>query len=162
MRQETIIKTYLTFEELSDKQKQKVVEEFEVDGYLYEHCLEERIDTLKAFAKYINGILDYSISCVPDRGEFITIKRKDHFMIQNITELIELDECCPLTGVCYDDDLIKLLTKYCVQDALNKYLDSIHEEYKRMLTIDYIGELCEANEYEFDADTLKIAQYNNK
>lgn len=159
MRQETIIKTYLTFEELSDEQKQEVVEEFDVDGYLYEHCLEERIDTLKAFAKYINGNLDYSISCVPSRGEFISIKCDHEDEKEYLQDFINDKEDCPLTGVCYDEDLRHALktNDMNLEYALYDYLTFIHNEYQSMLTIDYIGELCEANEYEFDADTLKIA-----
>ena len=113
MRTEQITKTYLQFNELDDKQKQTVVETFDNDGWMYEHCLIERIDTLKKLAEYLNGNLDYCISCVPDRGEFITIKPIDNELdFDSLWDVIDVEEDCPLTGVCYDHDIIDHLSKY--------------------------------------------------
>ena len=163
MRQETIVKTYVTFDELAKEQQEKVVEQFSYDGSLYEHCMEERIATLKAFAEYIGGKLDYSLSCVPCRGEFIKI---DHELTEKGLKLVlrdfaTLKDDCPLTGVCYDEDL-RYHVKSCdyssegLRRALSKYIQDIHKEFEAMCTVEYIGELCEANEYEFDAETLEL------
>lgn len=156
MRQETIIKTYLTFEELTDEQKQKVIENFDNDGFLYEHCMQERINTLKKFAEYVNGELDYSISWVPCRGEYINIYVEHDDLKEYINDFINDEKDCPLTGVCYDEDLREALRDNSLNEALEGYLNSIHSEYESMLTVEYIGDLCEANEYEFDNETLKI------
>lgn len=154
MRTEAIIKTYAKFNELNQEQKQKVIENFDRDGWLYEHCMKERIETLKKFATYINGSLDCSIGCVPDRGEFISIKDFNQAMYLKALKLKD----CPFTGVCYDDDLIDCLNRFGeLYAGLNCYLESIHQEYESMLTEDYIGDMCEANDYEFDLDTLEIA-----
>ena len=164
MRTETIVKTYLKFDELNDEQKEQVIENnFAYDAWHYEHCMQERIDTLKALAKRINGRLDYCISCVPDRGEFIKIDHDNEDDLKEyLRELIEDKKDCPLTGVCYDEDIRESLDKNnlsmeALQGVLDGYLESIHREYESMLSVEYIGELCEENEYEFDLDTLKLA-----
>jgi hypothetical protein len=148
-----IEKKIVTFDELNDEQKSKAIELNFSDGWIYEYCLHERIDTLKEYAKFIGGKLDYSISCVPDRGEFITIKDFDQVKFRQSFKLKD----CALTGVCYDDDLIDFLNKFGSLDmALRAYIDDIHDEYESMLKIDSIGELCESNNYEFYLDTLKM------
>jgi hypothetical protein len=159
MRQETIVKTYLKFEELNDDQKEQAIDGNFSDGWHYDHCLQERIDTLKALAKELSGGLDYSISCVPDRGEFIKI---DHDLEEEelksiINGLASKD--CPLTGVCYDYDILEAIVKndYNLSDAFFDYIVDIHNEYEAMTSVEYISELCEINDYEFDQDTLKLS-----
>lgn len=138
-----------TFNEASRELKDKIIQEFANDSFLCESFMDERIQTLKEYAKFINGKLDYSFSCVPDRGEFITIKDFDQELFKKSFELKD----CALTGVCYDDNLIYFLNKYgCLSTALNCYLKDIHNEYESMLTDEYIGDLCEANDYEFTQD----------
>lgn len=155
MRTETIIKTYLKFDELTKEQKEMAVEVNFSDGWHYEHCLYERIDTLKAFAKYVRGALDYSISCVPDRGEFISVKG---ICVESLKEFLRDKKDCPLTGVCYDEDLRDALKKNSnMSDAFRDYLKAIHDEYEYMCSKEYIGELCEANGYEFDQDDLELS-----
>lgn len=126
---------------------------------LYEHRMKERIDTLNKVADLLGGELNYSISCVPDRGEFIKIKPKnDHDLDFNrFWEFINVDKECPLTGVCYDHDLIDHISKYRLNDsglqyALDQYLDTIHDEYESMLTDEYLQEFCDSNDYEFTED----------
>jgi len=163
MRIETIIKTYVSFNELTDEQKQIVADNFDIDGQLYEHCMEERIDTLKSFATYLKGNLDYSISCVPDRGEFIEIKDICEDEIKDkLTQFVNNPNDCPLTGVYYDEDLREslknnTLDKQGLKYALQDYLNSIHSEYESMLTLEYIEDMCNANDYEFDLETLELA-----
>jgi len=164
MRTETYTRTFATFDELTPEQKELAIEENFSNAWHYEHCMGERIDTLKVFAKHLNGRLDYSISCVPDRGEFISI---DHDLSRRelkeiLTSLVNDVNDCPLTGVCYDEDIRDGLKKnelnyFGLQATLNDYLKSIHDEYESMLSVEYISELCEANGYEFDIDTLKLS-----
>jgi len=151
----TVIKEYkiYKFEEASRDLKDKIIDN--LSSYLYDHCMQERIETLKAFAKAIDGKLDYSISCVPDRGEHITIKpTHDDFNYAHLFELVLKIDDCPLTGCTYDIDLLEHLVKPflsadSIKTALNEYLKSIHSEYEAMLGDDYISDLCEANDYEF-------------
>lgn len=163
MRTKTIIKTYVSFNELTDEQKQIVVDNFDRDGYLYEFNMVDRIATLEAFAKYLNGKLDYSISCVPDRGEFIKISVDcEETLKSNLTEFMNDKNDCPLTGACYDEDLRDALEhtnldNNALKDALQDYLNSIHSEYESMLTLEYIEDMCNANDYEFDLETLELA-----
>lgn len=156
MRQETIVKTYLTYDELTEEQKEEAIElNFAQDFWHFEHNLQERIDTLKAFAKYVGGTLDYSISCVPDRGEFIKVR---DINLDALKKFLRDESDCFLTGVCYDEDLKDAIKKNStMSDAFSEYLSAIHKEYEYTLSHEYISELCEANEYEFDASTLKLS-----
>ena len=157
MREITETFTVYKFSDAPDDVKEKITEYFKDDHSFYDHCMVERIETLRALAKYCNATLNYSISCVPDRSEFITIvcpsdARNDINRI--LKELFQETDSCPLTGVCYDDDLIDDIKKggatiKSLQDALNKYIESIHSEYDSMLDDDYLSDHCEANEYEF-------------
>jgi hypothetical protein len=65
------------FHEANDELKEKIKENFHLDGFLYEHNIKDRIETLKKLAEILDGNLDYSLSCVPDRGEFIKITPKN-------------------------------------------------------------------------------------
>lgn len=135
--------------------KERIREYFHLDFDLYEHSMIERIKTLKKVAEILGGDLDYSISCVPDRGEFIKISPKyDQLDFESFWDVINKELDCPFTGVCYDHDIIDHFTRYnlnidTLNTALNDYLKSIHDEYESMLTDEYLNDLCEANEYEF-------------
>lgn len=164
MRTETVIKTYKTFNELTEKEQAKAAELFVAsDLDLYEHCMRERIATLKVITDILGGTLDYSLSCVPSRGEFITIKPSEHEELDFQALHDVIDDDCPFTGVCYDEDFkVGFLESAnsseieALNHALNEYIKSIHNEYEAMCKVEYIGELCEANGYEFDADSLEL------
>lgn len=154
----TIKKEYKVykFNEATRELKNKIKNYLSDDGSFFDHILQERIETLKALAKVLNGNLDYSISCVPDRGEYIRIKPLNEWNLDfdELLKVIKSNEDCPLTGVCYDHDILDLLSKDGISTdslkmALDNYLDSIHSEYESMLEDDYINDLCEANDYEF-------------
>ena len=136
------------FKELSENAKDKARENFHIDGCLGDFMLEERLSTLKKLAEEIGGKLDYSISLTPDRGEYIQIKDYDKNVLR---ELCKKKDDCPLTGCCYDIDVLELAIKHCykLDDALHYYLNQIHEEYEYYLTDEYLTENCEANEYCF-------------
>lgn len=153
-----------TFSESSRELKDKIINRFS-DGDLYEHCFLERISTLKALAEVLDGQLEYSLSCVPDRRDYIYITptqddsclEEDELDFQALWDKIDVEKSGPLTGCCYDHDIIDHLSKYnlngeALQTALNLFIESIHEEYQSMLTDEYIGDLCEANSYEFTLD----------
>ena len=171
----TVTKSFpvYTFESAPKEVKENIIEYFANDSFLYEHCMSERLDTLKVVANLLYATLDYSLSCVPDRGEYIRfIPKNDELNYQSLWDAINIEKECPLTGMCYDHDFIDSLTKYSlinpneefkhkgieykvnagIEEACTNYIQSIHEEYEAMLTEDYIGDLCEVGEYEFTAD----------
>lgn len=142
-----------TFTEASKELKEKIRDYFYYEFDLYSHCMEERIDSLKKLADLLDGELDYSLSCVADQGEYIKITPKyDELSFDNLCGI--LGKSCPLTGMCYDHDLIDNLKEDNLNVStlnliLNSYIDSIHTEYESMLTDEYLQDLCEANKYEF-------------
>lgn len=157
MREEnTTLKIY-TYSELNDEAKEKVLSDLLEHNILYEHCMTERMDTLKAFAELLNARLDYSIGMFPDRGEYIKLtplSENDKFDFSELKTILKEKKDCPLTGVCYDHDLLDFFNlKNCnastVNNALNGYLESIHNEVEAMCENEYIQDLCDANNYEF-------------
>ena len=139
-----------TFSEAGDELRDKIRENFHSDPFHAEFMLEDKINTLKQFAKETCGDLDYSIGLVPDRGEFIRISYDCKRELGRF--LRETKESCPLTGVCYDDDLIDNIRNHGLDDALYMFNQSIHDEYESMLSDDYLIDLCDANGYEFTID----------
>lgn len=137
--------------EIQDKIREYIVTNWD----LYEHIMEERVHTLKEVASLLNAELDYSLSCVPNRGEFIKMTPKyDSLNFSSLWEAIDIEKECPLTGVCYDHDLIDHLSKYnlntnTLNNAFKEFIESIHDEYKVMCESEYIADMCESNEYEF-------------
>jgi len=107
---------------------------------LNQHSVDEMIDSIKALSNKIGGSFDYSISAVPDRGEFIRFKDYDQ---EALAELNAGE--CPLTGVCWDADLIEALQK----GDPSKALESIHYNTEHIYSDKGLEELCESNEYEF-------------
>jgi len=107
---------------------------------LNNHSVDDFISSLKALQKEIGGTLDYGVSSVPDRGEFISIKGYDK------EELKQLDKNeYPLTGVCWDADIIEALKSGYIEEALN----SLHSDTEYRYSNEGLYEFCEANEYEF-------------
>lgn len=110
---------------------------------LNEHSVHEIIESIKSLSEKIGGTFNYSISQVPDRGEHITFKDYDH------EELSKLNACdCPLTGVCWDIDLIDGLK----EGNTSKVLDSLHLDTEYTYSDEGLQDFCEANEYEFTED----------
>jgi len=157
----TVTETFevYTYENAPEEVKEKIRQGFEDDIDHYEHCMSERIDTLKALAETIKGELDYSISCVPDRGEYIKIKPLyEHLDFTELERLSEVEvQSCYLTGVCYDQDIMSHFSEYgfseeTLEGALLDYIEQIHDEYQDMISHSYIKHLCEINDYEFKSD----------
>ena len=110
---------------------------------LNQHSVDEIINSIKSLSNKIGGTFDYSISQVPDRGEHITFKDYDHEALCRLSA-----DDCPLTGVCWDIDLIVGLR----EGNSNKVLDSLHSDTEYQYSDEGLLELCEANQYEFDED----------
>lgn len=161
MRVETIHKVIVKWDELTEEKKDKIVENWDSEGLAYSHYMDERIKTLKKIAEILKGNLDYSLSCVPDRGEFISIKPiYDELDFQALHDVIDND--CPFTGHCYDEDFKDYFLKSFdgseeanLRFSLNKYILSIHNEYEQMMKKESIANECQELEIEFDFETLK-------
>ena len=107
---------------------------------LAEHEEYDFIDSLRALSKHIGGGLDYSVSLVPDRGEFIRFTDYDEEL------LAELDaDACPLTGWFWDAEVIEHLRA----DDMQGLLDKLHEAHDYHYTDDGLWEVAWANEWEF-------------
>jgi len=107
---------------------------------LNQHSVDEFIDSLKALQSRIGGKLDYAISAVPDRGEYISLKGYDKKSLKNLNK-----EDYPLTGVCWDYGIIEALQNGSIQDSLK----SLHADTEYIYSDEGLLEMCQANEYEF-------------
>lgn len=158
MRIETKQIKIFTFKEASQELKDKIRDHFSSDYDFYSHYMDERIETLKALASALDASLDYSLSCVPDRGEYIKFSPKnDELNLDSLKSLIEKIDYFPLTGVCYDYDFLEHLdvndlSVDALNNASNEFIRSIHNEYESMLTDENLEEHCECNGYEFTED----------
>ena len=98
--------------------------------------LEDIVQSLKALADHIDGTLDYSISCVPDRGEFIRLSGFN----QSLLNKLNADDC-PLTGMWSDYCVIKsaqhlelesVVLKVCHDCGEFRYSDEGLEDFLSM------------------------------
>lgn len=110
---------------------------------LNQHSVDELIESIKALSNEIGGTFDYSISQVPDRGEYITFKdyNKEALLLLNADDL-------PLTGVCWDVDLIEGMQ----EGNPNKALEMLHDDTEYQYSNEGLLDMCNANEYEFNED----------
>ena len=135
----TIEKTVYTIDEHPNPEK--VFEWIRSNWHdLNQHSVNEFIDSLKGLQKEIGGQLDFGISAVPDRGEHITLKGYNKEALNRLDK-----EDCPLTGVCWDYDIIEAFQNGYPNNALN----SLHKDTEYIYSDEGLTELCEANEYEF-------------
>lgn len=146
MKSEISIKFKYEFSELSDEAKQNVFNHIRENWYdLGDVTVQEYIDSLKELAKQIDGHLDYSISQVPDRGEYIKL---NDFNEHKLKQLEQNKDNCPLTGV-YSD-------VYCIEALIDSDLEQlhkqIHEEVEYIYSDENLADMIEANNYEFDQD----------
>lgn len=139
------IKTY-EFNELSEEAKENAINYVRNNWHdLGQHIVDDVIESLKALEKEIGGRLDYSISIVPDRGEFITLKDYDKV---RLVDLNKKKDDLPLTGVCWDYDVIDAL----MNEDLEEVLNIIHREGEYIYSDEGIQEMLDVNDYEFTED----------
>jgi len=111
---------------------------------LNDHTLEEVINSLNALQKIIGGKLDYNISVIPCRGEYIS------FTDYDVDKLNELDaDFYPLTGVWCDYELIKGMQEDGNADVL---LDVLHRDTEHVYSDEGLRDICEINGWEFTQD----------
>jgi len=104
------------------------------------HSVDEVIASLKALQEEIGGDLDYAISSVPDRGEFIRFTDYDD---ESLCRLSADDY--PLTGVFWDFDVIKGM----LENNPTQVLGTLHQDTEYCYSDEGLYDLCEANQYEF-------------
>ena len=107
---------------------------------LNNHSVEEFADSLKELQKAIGGILDYSVCACHDRGEFITLKGYDKELLNDLA----IDDY-PLTGVCWDANIIEALKDGNIEHALH----SLHADTEYLYSNEALEEMCEGNGYYF-------------
>ena len=137
-----------------------------VYGWIRDHwhslgdsCLLDAISSLKSFAELIGASLDYSLSIFPDRSERIRFSFPYDIEpeLESVLERLDLSGNCPLTGVCYDEDILDAFRDYSDGDSLrdvlreveSNVLRTLHDEGEYLYSDEGLFELCEANEYEF-------------
>lgn len=107
---------------------------------LNQHSVDEIICSIEELSKRIGGTFDYSISQVPDRGEHITFK---NFSWKDLCSL-DADKY-PLTGICWDWDLINGLKS----GNTNQVLESLHNDTEYIYSNEGLYEICDSSGYEF-------------
>jgi hypothetical protein len=128
---------------------------------LGEHVLQEMSDSLKEFANDIGAKVNWSISIVPDRGEFISFTFGDCESPTLGDTMLNLDLSgnCPFTGVFYDEVILdsfrdaakdaSATLESVLNDVEHKFLTALHNEGDYLYSDDGLYEICECNEYEF-------------
>jgi hypothetical protein len=117
---------------------------------LNEHGLEDAVNSLKAFAEYYGLSLDYSMSQVPDRGEFIRFTNvPDDFQV----DAKHRQGNCALTGMYYDEELFEVFREdnnaESISDIEHNILKAVHDETEYLYSDEALREDCEANEWHF-------------
>ena len=121
------------------------------------HCVEEATQSLEALAKTLGVRVDWSISLVPDRGEYIRFSDASGTNESHGLQADQLNGDCPLTGVCYDECLIDAFRNAdsdeplseVLQQAGENLLSSIHSEGEHIYSDEGLHEFASANEYTF-------------
>jgi hypothetical protein len=107
---------------------------------LNEHSVQEVIESVKKLSEVLGGTVEYSIGQFADRGEHISFYNYDKDILN---DLVAKD--LPLTGCCWDDDLITGLQS---NDSI-KVLKTLHSDSEYIYSDKGLKEMCEMNEYEF-------------
>ena len=132
---------------------------------LNSHSVDEVVDSCRYLAQHFDGQVSYAISAVPDRGQHITfaIINGDHKTMSSLKfnkRLPDLSGNCPLTGVCWDENLLDAFRDAQPDDTLNEVLhqagqnvlSALHKDTEHLYSDDGLREMCEANEYYFNED----------
>ena len=154
-----------SFNELSEKAQEKAINKFIEDGY-FDYIFDEAYETVEKFFALFPASIRSIDFLEPYRNDirfdniFEQKELVDH--LNSIKSLVIGD--CPLTGMCYDMDILEPILEY-YKDC-TKYSDletlinacvinlckSVSKEYYSNLTKEAIAETCEANDYYFTSD----------
>lgn len=168
---QTVTKTYnvYSFDELSEKAKQKAINDYMNDeSYFWGN---DAIKSIEALAYKFNAQLkDYSIDwlvkCrsswsfdVPYDMDEDELKRIINSLGEYNKETLKGLGECVLTGTCFDEDAIDGLRKAyfkgerdineLLMSAMNSLYDACQYDYEQQWTEEYFSEFAEANGYQF-------------
>lgn len=107
---------------------------------LGEHEVDDLINSLVKLRETIGGQLNYSLSQVPDRGEYIRFTDYDEEALAKLDE-----ESCPLTGVFCDHDVIECIRNNDMRGLISRLHDWCEYHY----TDEAIEEQALVNDWEF-------------
>jgi hypothetical protein len=131
---------------------------------LGDNVSQEMADSLKAFARDIRARVNWSISIVPDRGEFVrfTFGDCESPTLGDVMVNLDLSGNCPYTGCCYDETILDAFREAAkdanatlesvLSDVEHKVLTALHNEGEYLYGEEGLREMCECNEYEFTID----------
>lgn len=149
MRQETIIKTYLKFSELTDLQKKKVLDkmrDINVDGDYWHDSVTDEFKAKLSDLGYTNIKTQFSGFWSQGDGASFSAEKDGH-------EISMTGRYCHSSNMTCDDKA--LLTES--QDLAKQYYRDLEKAYVYYTSDESIIETIEANDYEFDSETLQLA-----
>ena len=128
------------YEELNDK-AQDTVRYNLVSDYVW---FDDALQSLKAFAEEIGiDIIDYSIDYGCSARSYIKWEKNYNYHTRFIKHY--------LTGYCMDYELTNTWNKQKdVNECIEEWLSSIQKDYEHQQTDEYLIDLCNANEYQFN------------
>lgn len=148
MRQETITLTYLKFNELNDDQKKKVLDnnrDINVDHDWYENTIEFYTEKLKTLGFYDIKIEFSGFGSQGDGASFTAKHRRGDVIRSN-------NRHSHSNSITSDVEYIKLLARR----ISNKLYKDLGKEHDYLLSDEAVIETLEANDYEFNSNTLEI------
>ena len=114
---------------------------------LNQHSVDDLIQSIEELSKVIGGTCNYEISQVPHRGEHITF---NDYSQEDLCKLSSED--LPLTGVCWNRELIQGLRN----NDTSKVLHNLHDDTEATYSDEGLYDLCECSGYEFDEDGIFV------
>lgn len=118
--------------------------------YLGQNEVDEMVESLRALSDQIGCDIDYRISIIPARGEYV---RADTSSYNHATflSLYQQREELPLTGTFYDLAVLEGFNggRESLEESV---LNALHVSGEWIYSDDGLRDLCEANEYLFDED----------
>ncbi len=148
MRQETIIKTYLKFNELSDEQKKKVLDkmrDINVDYNNWHDFVTDEFKTKLADLGYTNVKTQFSGFWSQGDGASFSAEKED------LEITMSTRYCHSGSMSCESDSLLQESRRLA-----DEYYRDLKKAYEYLTSDESIIDTIEANDYEFDSETLKL------
>lgn len=149
MRQETIVKTYLKFNELRKDQQAKVLDKLRYINVDHDYWSESTIDDFKTELEDLGfSDIEVSFSGFWSQGDGASFTAK-----HNEGEITKSSHryCHEMTMQCDDDALLDM-----ARDKARQLYRSLKKDYEYLTSNEAVIETIEANDYEFDSETLQI------
>lgn len=157
----TIEQVIYKYSELDDSAKQSAKEWFSQGGYTW---IDDGMDSIRAFCNHFDvTIKDYSI-CPYSPSWIDTDASNNHFRGLTLKQ-VEKNKTLELTGYCLDCDLVETMYKVMKEtgDALLAFNEAIEAGLKGIISEmeyqdsdEYIEEMMDINDYEFDEQGRRV------